>query len=216
MTAFAIVVTSFDDAHTSAVYLVGGTLQSDAVVRLTNELLCDSVIQHATWHDLAHTTLDIVVKPSFEIAFRAGVTDNEAESILVGAQRLGITGITQVRTLRRYTTHDGQRPAYNDLIQTCHAVTVDNTAERRAWYLAHLAEPTQRPATIAVVPIRELDDDELISLSQKGLLALDLAEMRTIQTYYRTIGRDPSDGEIETIAQTWSEHCSHKTFKGRE
>jgi phosphoribosylformylglycinamidine synthase len=215
MAAFAIVVTSFDDAHTSAVYLVGGTLQSDAVVRLTNELLCDPVIQHATWHDLAHTTLDSVVVPSFEIAFRAGVTDNEAESILVGAQRLGITGITQVRTLRRYAAHDGQRPAYNDLIQTCHAVTATNTAERKAWYLAHLAAPTQRPAAIAVVPIRELDDDDLISLSQKGLLALDLAEMRTIQAYYRTIGREPSDGEIETIAQTWSEHCSHKTFKGR-
>ena len=37
--------------------------------------------------------------------------------------------------------------------------------------------------------------------------------MQAIQTYYRTKARDPSDVELETIAQTWSEHCSHKTFR---
>lgn len=214
MTAYAIVVSSFDDVHATAVYLVGGTLQLADVTRLTTELLCDPVIQHAAWYDLAQPTLDVVVQPSHEVAFRAGVTDNEAESILIGAQRLGIVGLHQVRTLRRHADRNGP-PPYNDLIQTCHAVTASNTAERQAWYIQHLSEPAQRPAAITVVPIRALSDDELIMLSQKGLLALDLAEMRTIQAYYRRVGRDPSDGEIETIAQTWSEHCSHKTFKGR-
>ncbi len=32
---------------------------------------------------------------------------------------------------------------------------------------------------------------------------------------FRGVGRDPTDVELETIAQTWSEHCSHKTLKGR-
>jgi phosphoribosylformylglycinamidine synthase len=36
--------------------------------------------------------------------------------------------------------------------------------------------------------------------------ALDLAEMQAIQEYYRPEGRDPTDVEFETIAQTWSEH----------
>jgi len=94
MTAFAIVVTSFGDPHTSAVYLVGGTLQSHDVERLTNTLLCDPVIQQATWYDLNQATLDTITVPSHEVAFRAGVTDNEAESIGIGAQRLGITGLT--------------------------------------------------------------------------------------------------------------------------
>ncbi len=39
--------------------------------------------------------------------------------------------------------------------------------------------------------------------------------MRTIQEHYRAAGRDPTDVELETLAQTWSEHCSHKTLKGR-
>jgi phosphoribosylformylglycinamidine (FGAM) synthase-like enzyme len=39
--------------------------------------------------------------------------------------------------------------------------------------------------------------------------------MRTIQRYYAELGRDPTDVELETLAQTWSEHCVHKTFKAQ-
>ena len=38
-------------------------------------------------------------------------------------------------------------------------------------------------------------------------------EMQTIQKYYQQLGREPSDIELESIAQTWSEHCVHKTLK---
>ena len=37
--------------------------------------------------------------------------------------------------------------------------------------------------------------------------------MKAIQNYYKTAGREPTDIELETIAQTWSEHCVHKTLK---
>ena len=40
-------------------------------------------------------------------------------------------------------------------------------------------------------------------------------EMETIQRHFQELGREPTDIELETIAQTWSEHCSHKTLKGR-
>jgi phosphoribosylformylglycinamidine synthase len=39
--------------------------------------------------------------------------------------------------------------------------------------------------------------------------------MKTIQAHFRSLGRDPTDVELETVAQTWSEHCSHKTLAGR-
>ena len=39
--------------------------------------------------------------------------------------------------------------------------------------------------------------------------------MQTIQAHFRELGREPTDVELETIAQTWSEHCSHKTLAGR-
>ncbi|HOV21360.1 MAG TPA: phosphoribosylformylglycinamidine synthase subunit PurL [bacterium] len=56
-------------------------------------------------------------------------------------------------------------------------------------------------------------DRQLLEISKKGLLSLDIDEMRAIERYFKTIGRNPSDCELETIAQTWSEHCYHKTFK---
>src|SRR5438067_7735230 len=52
-------------------------------------------------------------------------------------------------------------------------------------------------------------------LSREGQLSLSLAEMGTIQEHFRGLGREPTDVELETLAQTWSEHCSHKTLKGR-
>jgi phosphoribosylformylglycinamidine synthase len=58
-----------------------------------------------------------------------------------------------------------------------------------------------------------MTDEELLELSRSGLLSLNLDEMRTIQAYFREIGREPTDVELETLAQTWSEHCSHKTFR---
>ncbi len=60
-----------------------------------------------------------------------------------------------------------------------------------------------------------MDEGVLAKLSREGQLFLSLAEMRTIQAHFRSLGRDPTDAELETLAQTWSEHCSHKTLAGR-
>src|SRR5439155_2011885 len=80
---------------------------------------------------------------------------------------------------------------------------------------AHLALGTAYVFRRIAVPLRDLDDSALERLSRQGQLALNLAEMRAIQAHYRELERDPTDVELETLAQTWSEHCSHKTLKGR-
>ena len=66
----------------------------------------------------------------------------------------------------------------------------------------------------------EVSDAELVELSKKGILALSLEEMKSIQNYFRNasgrekLGLDanPTDVELEVLAQTWSEHCKHKIF----
>ena len=68
---------------------------------------------------------------------------------------------------------------------------------------------------LVTVPIREMDDEALAKLSIQGQLYLSLVEMQTIQAHFRSLDRDPTDVELETVAQTWSEHCSHKTLAGR-
>ena len=64
------------------------------------------------------------------------------------------------------------------------------------------------------IPIQNANNAELLRISQEGLLSLNLAEMQAIQSHFSGIGRDPTDVEIETLAQTWSEHCVNKTFRG--
>ncbi|MDR1784549.1 MAG: phosphoribosylformylglycinamidine synthase subunit PurL [Endomicrobium sp.] len=64
------------------------------------------------------------------------------------------------------------------------------------------------------IRILSLCDEQLIRLSRKNVLSLSLEEMKVIQSYFKKLKRDPTDIEIETIAQTWSEHCKHKTLTG--
>jgi phosphoribosylformylglycinamidine synthase len=64
-----------------------------------------------------------------------------------------------------------------------------------------------------VVNVVDTDDASLERVSREGLLSLTLNEMKTIQAHFLKQGRNPTDIELETIAQTWSEHCYHKTFR---
>ncbi|MBN2406583.1 MAG: phosphoribosylformylglycinamidine synthase subunit PurL [Elusimicrobia bacterium] len=64
------------------------------------------------------------------------------------------------------------------------------------------------------IDLNQLSDKELSELSGRMLLSLNLQEMKTVQDYFRKLGRNPSLMEIEIIAQTWSEHCVHKTMTG--
>jgi phosphoribosylformylglycinamidine synthase subunit PurSL len=59
----------------------------------------------------------------------------------------------------------------------------------------------------------ELSSDELLGLSRRRGLSLSLEEMEAVQKYFAAAGRAPTDAELETLAQTWSEHCKHKTFR---
>lgn len=63
------------------------------------------------------------------------------------------------------------------------------------------------------VPLSDLSERELIELSETRRLFLNLEEMKAVRNYFRTMGRTPTDCELEIIAQAWSEHCGHKTFK---
>ena len=66
---------------------------------------------------------------------------------------------------------------------------------------------------VSVVEIRNLATDALLALSGQRGLALDLDQMLAVQRWFMEEQRDPTDAELETVAQTWSEHCAHTTFR---
>jgi phosphoribosylformylglycinamidine synthase subunit PurSL len=64
------------------------------------------------------------------------------------------------------------------------------------------------------VALKNASEERLGQISRDGSLSLNLAEMRAIQAHYGKLDREPTVCELETLAQTWSEHCKHKTFAG--
>jgi phosphoribosylformylglycinamidine synthase len=65
------------------------------------------------------------------------------------------------------------------------------------------------------VALAKATDQQLAEISNELALGLSLQEMKSIQAYFKKEGRNPTDVELQTISQTWSEHCYHKTFKGK-
>ncbi|MEM9284100.1 MAG: AIR synthase-related protein, partial [Verrucomicrobiota bacterium] len=63
-----------------------------------------------------------------------------------------------------------------------------------------------------LLKISDLDGDQLVELSQFMKLSLSREDMLAVQKIYNDWKREPTDVELEVIAQTWSEHCKHRIF----
>ncbi len=70
------------------------------------------------------------------------------------------------------------------------------------------------PFELYEIGLRGAGREELSRISREMGLAMSLREMEECRRYFSRKGRDPTDVELQGIAQTWSEHCFHKTFKG--
>jgi len=79
---------------------------------------------------------------------------------------------------------------------------------------SHIYIKRNVPFELTEINLLDADDKELLKISSKLGIGLDLREMKSIQRYFLNKGRNPTDVELQTIGQTWSEHCYHKTFKG--
>lgn len=191
-------------------YFITGALSEHDVARIAERLLCDPVTQTYALGASPQPVGAHVV----EVVLRPGVTDAVADELVRAARELGVHGIERAATGARYTlrgaldaeqvTRIARRLLANEVIQT---FSIGAPVQPHLDYAA-----TDNPR-IEIVAIRDADDNVLMQLSRERRLALNLDEMRAIRDYFIEIGRDPTDAEIETLAQTWSEHCVHKTFK---
>ena len=71
------------------------------------------------------------------------------------------------------------------------------------------------PFQLFEINLQDASDEQLTKLSNELGIGLNLAEMKLVREYFTKRNRNPTDVELQTIGQTWSEHCCHKTFKGR-
>ncbi len=205
-------ITTVEAIQSAKVYLIEADFDERFAERVARELLTDPVCEQyyigrsGPPPGLARATL-------LEVHLKSGVTDPVAESVMAAITDMGVVPHS-VRTARKYVLLGEIKPSQietiarkilaNDVIED---VVIGDEAEPPS--------PHLKPYELNVVqwPIRDLDDAGLEALSREKDLFLNLVEMKTIQDYYRRLGREPTDVELESLAQTWSEHCVHKTLK---
>ncbi|MFW5721800.1 MAG: AIR synthase-related protein, partial [Desulfohalobiaceae bacterium] len=208
-------------------------------------LLADTVVQAAPLHDpVLHTASLEPQAVDFdwilEVGYRPGVTDNEGRTAretlrtalgnAAGDSRLAVYTSTQYLLTGGLTRADIEHIARdllaNELIERFHFKDRQEWAQHPG-FSAEVPRVTGKALdTVESVPLAGLSDTELLQLSRDRVLALSLDELHVVRDYYlradvrsfrRTmgLGPDPTDAELEALAQTWSEHCKHKIFNAR-
>ena len=219
-------------------YLISSDTPTEAIEARSDDLFVDPIIEHgltnrlALTSDLFPTAPDAVVT----IGFKPGVTDNPGKAALDGYTTLfpEDTGAA-IATYITYVFYDLPPTCSVDwLASTLHnglierALVADAEAcSSSAWPELTFPTPPAQTFTSPKTVDLELDDDALMTLSEQGLLALNLTEMKAIRDHYRRSEvqdarraeglppHAPTDVELECLAQTWSEHCKHKIFASK-
>ena len=201
-------------------YFIDGELNNDSAQQIAKQLLCDPVTQTYNFEAVKQTDQKSANTPQHqsvvEVALLPGVTDPVAEQIIRVSRMLGIKGVEKVATGKRFTI---ESDAINDIpLDTLAGRLLYNPVIQRyaiGKIEPNFPNPAQSSGKVKKINVRDMNDEELITFANERLSSLDIHEMRAIQNYYRKIERDMSDVEFEMIAQTWSEHCVHKTFSAR-
>jgi len=201
-------VTTISAVRTAQVYYLEG-VDELAAARFAAEVLANPLTSrftvNASIFDDAH--------PRVEVAYKPGVMNPETASILKAAQDLKVTDLVAADSATEYQLVSDALSA-EDLARICGRLLVNPSTQRLVREPPVTLLITGTSGSIQRVPIRVLGNKGLMELS-KDKLFLNLEEMLVIQEHFRTIDRDPTDAELETLAQTWSEHCGHKTFNAR-
>ena len=202
---------------TSRCYLLQGDLEAEQIQTIVDQLLVDSVVEQVVFAPVGDSKLNRPPQENLDplhVILKPGVMDPVAQSALRAIGDLGIE-VEAVRTLKKYWITKLEIGTLNRLTSKILANDAIEQVLVGPLDIQQLHLGTPYNFELNTVPIRQLDAQELDALSQSGQLYLQTAEMETIRDYYRNMDRDPTDIELETLAQTWSEHCSHKTLAGR-
>ena len=211
-------LTLFNLPKINDLYFLEGNLSSQDIESIAKTLICDPVTQSYTWTDLTSEIEPAPISDNskvVEVSLRPGVTDNVAGELIEAVNRLGISGLNSALTGTRYEFDN------NYSIEVCHKIAkqflVNDVVQRYTIgpITPEFMQTSEGATTAEVISITQADDKELEEISQERRLALNLIEMKEIQKYFLSEGREPTDAELETLAQTWSEHCVHKTFKAK-
>ncbi len=171
---------------------------------------------------------------ALEIGYLPGVTDNighTATELLALTSNDNLNGGEPVYSSRLYlikantekeTIEKLSRVISNKLIQRITIKSLDEYKKDGGMDVVIPKVKLDNKGAVADKVDLNISDDELTEIgtrgianqdgSRRGPLGLSLHYMKAIQEYFKKEGRPATDIEIETLAQTWSEHCKHTIF----
>ena len=209
--------TSITEVASSRLFLLKGAIDAEAARRIGGELLADPVTESFSCTE-GTAGGGPARAAAVEVHLKPGVMDPVAASTIAAIRDMDLD-VEAVRTGRRYVIHGAE--AVDQLEFVARRILANDCIEEVFFDGLGRHDPPgdvfrqapARPFVLRHVAVRDLDDDALRKLSREAHLFLSLDEMKAVQAHYRDAGRDPTDIELEMIAQTWSEHCVHKTLK---
>ncbi|MCS7280093.1 MAG: phosphoribosylformylglycinamidine synthase subunit PurS [Desulfobacterota bacterium] len=213
------------------VYTVVGELEDSVIELLRRDGFCDPIVQEAYINEPCPYIGDWVI----EVGFKPGVTDNvgrTAKEVIEAISGYCFREGEGVYTSRMYmiwgkmseeeVVKIAEGVLANVLIQNYRYKNRNDYLRDRGMgiYVPRLTFKT--PPKVEIFDI-DMGIDNWLKMSRERTWALSEKEIEAIIEYYRKedtkrrrkemgISENPSDVEIEAIAQTWSEHCKHKIF----
>ncbi|MEO0118433.1 MAG: phosphoribosylformylglycinamidine synthase subunit PurL [candidate division WOR-3 bacterium] len=195
-----------DDLVIVKVFLFNTSLNRKEIENIVKNLFLDPVVE-----EFKIGKFNFKGYKTIEIGYNLGVSDPEEEQIIKSLKELGYPSL-QLKILKKYLFKTKEKKErlqeiakehfYNPLIQ--------HIIKGKPNYL--FLKPKIYKFKLKRIKILNKKRKDLIKLGKK--FSLSLEELLAIQKYYQGLKREPTDIEIETFAQSWSEHCKHKTMKG--
>ena len=221
--AHALGLSFLTDIQSQDIFFIEGhkgseDLDQKDLERLAKEVFSDPILQTVKWDRLLKTRKKLSEQDDsekiIEVAFRPGVTDPVAIQVVRISKMLDIEGVDQACTGMRFVVK-GNNLDDEKLHELARRLLANPTIQH--YQLGEIEpsfpEKAASSGNFEKISISDMTDEELIGLSNQRRASLDLNEMQKIRTYFQCEKRSMTDIEFEMIAQTWSEHCVHKTFK---
>ncbi|MFA5050120.1 MAG: phosphoribosylformylglycinamidine synthase subunit PurL [Candidatus Micrarchaeia archaeon] len=203
-------------------YNIDSELSLEEIEKIGKEILADQITQNYSYTNPLY--------PDFwkiEIGYLPGVTDNvgkTAKDALKDALKKEIAVYysrvfaIQSKNMNREIAEKISKLLHNKLVEKA---IIYQPNEKISHYLPKVL--IKHEPAVNEINIVEMDQKSLKKLSDDGLLALTIKEMEKIKKYLsgkrvlserKKLGLSEkiTDVELESIAQTWSEHCKHKIF----
>lgn len=198
------------DVKAVQVYLLEGDVSGVQVKKICEELLIDPITQDYSYSGKVCNEKNCKV---VEVAYNPGVMDPVEDSAKKAVLDLGITGLRAVNTTKKYVIKGNI--SYAEIHSIAEKILYNKVIQHLVKGRSMIA-PEGPPYKFKLIhaEIINASNARLKKISKDMQLYMSLDEMRTIKKYFKKLGRNPTNCELETLAQTWSEHCKHKTFRG--